>query len=756
VERLFENTFPTSKIITSTNNKFEMKKIVFAILLLLIVNATVWAQSKEITLEDIWQKGTFAAKTVTGLESMPNGNFYTTLTDSKSYSKVLLKYPYNGKINNTPDTLLKASELKYNGNSLLIVDYAFNAKEDKVLISTESEKIYRHSTREKYFVIDLASKNVKAIANGEKLMYCRFSPDGNKVAYVKANNLYYYDLNLNIEKTITTDGKQNSIINGATDWVYEEEFTFSVAYAWSPDSKKIAYYRFDESNVKEFSFDEFSHQLYPHAYRFKYPKAGEENSLVDIYVYDSETQNSKKIEIDTKTERYIPRIKWTNDSNVLSILTLNRYQNQLKLYFCNLIKGENKVVYSENSTTYIDIHPSNGDYVYFLNNKGFVLMSEMDGYNHLYYYDLNGKLIQQITKGNWDVVQFKGISKDEKTLYYVASETNPTEKDIYKISINGSEKKKISSEKGSNSASFSANMNFYINYYSDANMPNTISINDNMGKEIRVLETNQLLKEKMKEYNLSPKEFFTFKTTENIELNAWIIKPKSFDANKKYPVFLTFYGGPGSNTVNNIFDTRDYFWHQMLAQKGYIVMCLDNRGTGRRGVAFKNCTYLQLGKYEVADQIETAKYLGTLSYVDKSRIGTYGWSFGGYLSSLCITKGADYFKTAIAVAPVTNWRYYDNVYTERFMSLPQENAKGYDENSPINHVDKLKGKYLLVHGSADDNVHYQNTMEMVSALIKANKQFDLFIYPDKNHSISGGNTRLHLYTKMTNFILQNL
>jgi len=425
--------------------------------------------------------------------------------------------------------------------------------------------------------------------------------------------------------------------------------------------------------------------------------------------------------------------------------------------FNNATSGESKVVYTESCDTYIDIHEGQGDYVYFTADKtSFIITQEKDGFNHIYRYDMSGKLMNQITKGNWDVVSFQGIDEKSKTIFYTASETTATEKDIYSVKLDGSGKKKVSSEKGVHSPEFSSGMKYYINTYSSANTPPFIAIYDAQGKQIRVLETNEALVKKMAEFDMSKKELFMFKTTEGVELNAWMIKPSNFNADKKYPVFLTFYGGPGSNKVNNAFDGRDYFWHQMLAEKGYIVMCVDNRGTMYRGKAFKHSTYKQLGKLEVADQIETAKYLGTLPYIDKSRIGTFGWSFGGYLSSLCITKGADYFKMAIAVAPVTNWRYYDGIYTERFMSLPQENASGYDDNSPINHVSKLRGKYLLIHGSADDNVHYQNTMEMVNALVNANKQFDLFVYPDKNHGIYGGNTRLHLYNKMTDFILNNL
>jgi dipeptidyl-peptidase 4 len=730
-----------------------MKKL-FTIGFSLLLTVNLNAQKKDITLEDIWKTGTFRSNGVYGLVSMKDGLHYTTFyaTDKEAY---ILRYEY-AKLS-IPDTLLTESKLQVNGKNISIDNYAFSPDESKILITSGTEQIYRHSTRENYYVYDRNSKTINPVTDGEKQSYAHFSPDGLKVAFVRGNNIFIKELSSGKETQVTTDGKYNNIINGATDWVHEEEFAFSIAYFWSPDSKKIAYYKFDESQVKEFSFNEFNNQLYPSEYKFKYPKAGEANSVVTIHTYDIASASDKLMDIGKETDQYIPRIKWTMDPNTLSIVRMNRHQNKLELLMANASTGNTSIVYTEMNDTYIDIHEGEGDYVYFTaDNKNFIIQSEKDGFNHLYLYNMSGKLIKQITKGNWDVVQFKGIDEKTKTLFYIASETTATEKDIYSIKMDGTSKKKVSSEKGTHSPDFSKGMKFYIDTYSAANTPNIFTINSSDGKQIRVLENNAALVKKLNEFNTSPKELMMFKTSTGVDLNAWMIKPINFDQNKKYPVFLVFYGGPGRNMVNNAFDGRDYYWHQMLAEKGYIVMCVDNRGTMYRGVAFKKGTYKQLGKLEVEDQIETAKYLGTLPFVDKSRIGTFGWSFGGYLSSLCITKGADYFKTAIAVAPVTNWRYYDNIYTERFMSLPQENANGYDDNSPINHVKELKGKYLLIHGSGDDNVHFQNSMEMISALVAANKQFDLFIYPDKNHSIYGGNTRLHLYTKMTDFILNNL
>ncbi len=727
-----------------------MKKLTIACLCILVVTG-LSAQKKNITLETIFKSPAFKSEGVIGLVSMNDGLHYTTLEKGK-----ILQYEYAKEA--PPVTIVDQNDLLYNGKALVIDKYQFNNNESKLLLATETEQIYRHSTKENYFLYDRTSKILTPISNGEKQMYTTFSPDGTKVGFVRDNNLFVKELASGKETAVTTDGLRNSIINGSTDWVHEEEFAFSVAFFWSPDSKKIAYYKFDESQVKEFSFNEFNHQLYPSEYKFKYPKAGENNSIVSIHVYNVISATDQLMDIGKETDQYIPRIKWTYDANTLSIVRINRHQSKLELLLNNAITGEAKIIYTENSDTYIDIHESEGDYVYFTEDKKhFIISSEQSKFNHLYCYDMaTGKLVNAITKGNWDVVSFKGINEKTNTLYYTASETTATEKDIYSIKIDGSNKKKISADKGVNSPDFSNGMNYYINTFSDANTPELIAIYNAQGKQVRVLQNNQTLSTTMKEFNLSKKEMIQFKTSEGVELNAWMIKPPDFDPTKKYPVFLTFYGGPGRNMVVNSFDKRTYFWHQLIAEKEYIVMCVDNRGTMYRGTDFKNCTYKQLGKLEVEDRIETAKYLGTLPYVDKNRIGTFGWSFGGYLSSLCITKGADYFKTAIAVAPVTNWRYYDNIYTERFMQLPSENADGYDSNSPINYVNKLKGKYLLIHGSGDDNVHYQNTMEMITALTAANKQFDLFIYPDKNHGIYGGNTSFHLYTKMTDFILNNL
>ena len=495
--------------------------------------------------------------------------------------------------------------------------------------------------------------------------------------------------------------------------------------------------------------DLFKGNLYPTQEVFKYPKAGEDNSVVKIYIYNVKEAQSTFIYTE-KDYEYFPRIKWTNFPGKLVILAMNRHQNELDFIVANANDGSNKILFTEKNKYYIEIN----DNLTFLPEGNFIWISEKDGFNHVYLKDFEGGEIQ-ITKGDWEVTSFHGVDSDKMKIYYTSTEDGSINRSLFVQNLDTDEKRKLSTNLGTNAASFSNGLKYYMNSFSTANSAPKFTLHKADGTKLKVLEDNAEFETKIEDFNLSEKEFFTIKT-EDAELNAWMIKPPDFDKNKEYPLYMFLYGGPGSQQVTNSFGWTNYYWHQMLAQKGYIVACVDNRGTGGKGAKFKKMTYKELGKYETIDQINAAKYFGSLSYINANRIGIQGWSYGGYMSSLAITKGADVFSLAIAVAPVTNWRYYDNIYTERYMQTPQENASGYDENSPINHVDKLKGNFLLVHGSADDNVHVQNTMEMISALVKSNKQFDLFIYPDKNHGIYGGNTRYHLYKKMTDFILENL
>ena len=702
-----------------------------------------FAQNKNITLEDIWQDYVFYPSSIQGLKSLNDGIHFSKITKEKNI-QYLCKYSFEtGEI---VDSITSSIQLGFD-----IGNYSFSENEEKIVFATKTEKIYRYSSKSIFYVLNLNTKKVNKISD-QKIMYATLSPNGEKLAYVKENNIYIKDLRSNKTTSVTKDGKINHILNGVSDWVYEEEFGLVKSFFWSPESDKIAFYKFDESNVAQFSMDFFKQELYPSQYEFKYPKAGEENSKVSIHVFNLKNKISKKINF-SRIYEYIPRIGWTKKENKLFAIGLNRLQNQLDFCIVNTKNNQSKILFSEENKYFIDIH----DNTTFLDDKeNFIWTSEKSGFNHLYLVSLTNGNLKKITEGNFEVTDYHGFSKETNNLFYSSTEDGSINRSIYSINISGNNKQKLSSGLGVHNPTFSKGMKYYINNFSDANSVPYFSLNDNNGNLIRVLEDNSKLDSVMNEYQISNKEFFTIETSEKVNLNAWMIKPSNFDKSKKYPVFMYLYGGPGSQEVMNSWGWFNYFWHQHLAQKGYIVVCVDNRGTGGKGSEFKKMTYQQLGKYETIDQIEANKYLRKLSYVDSSRIGIQGWSYGGYMSSLAITKGADFFKMAIAVAPVTNWRYYDNIYTERYMRTPQENPNGYDDNSPINHVEKLKGNYLLIHGTGDDNVHVQNTYEMASALVKANKQFDLFVYPDKNHGIYGGNTRLHLYQMMTDFIINKL
>jgi len=701
--------------------------------------APIQAQ-KEITLSDVWLSPKFYPSFIDEIRSMNDGEHYCVLKNNK-----IIKYKYK----NAQETAIvyDAKESK-----IEIEDYQFSADESKILLATEVDPIYRHSTIAAYYIWDINKKKLTPLSVNGKQRLADFSPDGKKVAFVRDNNLFIVDLNTMEEMQITKDGEDDHIIYGTTDWVYEEEFGFTKGFYWSPKGDKIAYYKMDESNVKEFTLMYYG-ELYPEKYDYKYPKAGEDNSIVNIFIYHLDTKKHVKVDVGDETDIYLPRIKWTNDNEKLAVQRMNRLQNNLEILLANATDGSTEIIYNEKNKYYIDIT----DNWYFLkNNDQFIITSEQDGFNHIYMYNVKGKKEKQLTNGKWDVIEILGVDEENSTIYYISAESSPINREVCSVNFDASKKETLSTKTGHNSAEFSANYQYYINTFSDANTPMLFTINKNDGKELQVIEDNAMLKENMKKYNFSTLEFFNFNTSEGIDLNGWMIKPPDFDENKEYPVLMYVYGGPGVQTVENSWGWFNFVWHQMLAQNGYIVVSVDGRGTGARGEDFKKCTYLELGKLETIDMIESAKYLGNLSYVDKDRIGIWGWSFGGYMTTLCMTKGANYFSTGIAVAPVTNWRYYDNIYTERFMRTPQENADGYDNNSPINHVKKLKGKYLLVHGTADDNVHVQNSYDLITALVNANKQFDMQFYPNKNHSIYGGYTRYHLYKRMTEFIYENL
>ncbi|MHA7942960.1 S9 family peptidase [Formosa sp. 3Alg 14/1] len=717
------------------------------LLLFVLTSGLVSAQEKQINLEDIW-KGGFRTERMQSLHSMANGQEYSVLNfDGKSRTSSIDIYDYK--------TLSKEKSLVNSGNLSEIAyftDYTFSEDESKVLLATEVESIFRRSTLGKYFVFDTATNKVIAISD-EKIQEPTFSPDGTKVAYGLNNNLFIKDLNTGETTKFTSDGVDNKIINGITDWVYEEEFAFVRAFEWNATGDKIAFIRFDESEVPEFSMDIYGTALYPQQNVFKYPKAGEANSEVSLHVYNLKTDKTAEVSLDKNySDFYIPRIKWTNEADILSAQYTNRHQNELDLWMIDASDMSATLVLTDTDDAYVDIT----DNLTFLDDNSFIWTSEKDGYNHIYHYKKDGKLINQITNGDWEVTNYYGFDKKSKRIFYQSVENGSINRDVYSIGLNGKKKIHLSNKVGTNAASFSADFTYFINTFSNANTPPLYTLNNSKtGAVIKVIKDNKALSDKLEAYDISPKEFSTIKVNGN-DLNMWMIKPSHFDASKTYPLLMFQYSGPGSQSVSNTWLGANDMWYEMLASKGYIVACVDGRGTGFKGAAFKKSTQKELGKFELEDQIQSAKQLGDLSYIDKERIGIWGWSFGGFMSSNAIFKGNDVFKMAIAVAPVTSWRFYDSIYTERYMTTPQENASGYDENSPINHVDKLKGDFLLVHGTGDDNVHVQNSMQMIEALIQANKQFEWMLYPDNDHGIYGGNTRLHLYTKMTNFLDRTL
>lgn len=717
------------------------------IALFLLTTISVVAQQK-ITVEEIYT-GAFRTKGMDELQSMKNTNQYTVLNSdrtTKSQQIDLYDFATLKKVSTLIDTK-DFKELSDNG----IDSYVFSSDEKQILLANNTNQIFRHSFTADYFLYDTTSKKLGGLF--DQVQEPTFSPDGTKIAYAKANDLYIYDIVSRNTTRVTNDGVKNKVINGITDWVYEEEFAFVRAFDWSADSKKLAFIRFDESQVPEFSMNIFQNDLYPRVETFKYPKAGEKNAEVSLHIYNVSSNATKKINLGNYSDFYIARMKWTNDANVLSAQVLNRHQDNLDLIFVDANSDTAKVVLNEKDKAYVDVT----DNLTFLKDNSFIWTSEKDGYNHIYLYDKTGKLKNQVTKGNWEVTSYYGFDEKTKTIFYQSVENGSILRDVYKISLDGKKKVKLSQQVGTNSATFSPDFTYFINTYSSVTVPTTYTLNSSKdGKQAQEIVNNTSLLDKLKKYDLPTKEFFELTTEKGHKLNAWIIKPKDFDASKKYPVFMTQYSGPGSQEVaNNWLDTND-MWFMMLSQQGYIIACVDGRGTGYKGAAFKKCTQKELGKFEVEDQIDAAKVIGNYAYVDKSRIGIFGWSYGGFMSSNCLFKGADVFKMAIAVAPVTNWRFYDSIYTERYMQTPQENASGYDDNSPINHVSKLKGNFLLIHGTADDNVHVQNSMQMIETLVQANKQFDWAIYPDKNHGIYGGKTRIQLFNKITNYIKEKL
>jgi dipeptidyl-peptidase-4 len=702
-----------------------------------------------ITVEDVWKNYKFIQNGSRSFSWMSDGETYTEKNDGRiELFKIGEESPieviFDNKSNKTKE-----------GKMIQILSYKFSQDETKLLITAESDPVYRHSSKDVYYIFDRKTKDLTGLSNLPNQMEASFSPDGSKVAFVRDNNLFYVDLVSGKEFQITQDGKFNFIINGVTDWVYEEEFGFTKAFEWSPDGKSIVFIRFDESQVPEYNMQIWG-DLYPNDYRFKYPKAGEKNSEVSLKLFDLVTNKTKDINVGSEKDQYILHLMWLPGSSEFSFFRLNRLQTHLEVLVVDRNSGNSRLLYEEKSNVGIELDRNGLDLKYLDNGKEFITSSERSGYKHFYLGKISDGSLKPITKGEWEVDNFTGLDQKNKVLYYSSTEKSSIEKLIYRIDLDGKNKTLISKGNGTNGVSWNSAFKYYVASHSSANDPVVYELKNAKNETIQVLEDNASLRKKLDEYQIGIKEFIQVPVGNNISLNGYWIHPRNFDPNKKYPVLMHVYGGPGSQQVLDSFGGFDFFWYQTLLDKGYLIFCVDNRGTGGRGFDFRTVTYKNLGKYEVEDQIQAAKWIGNLPYVDSSRIGIWGWSYGGYMSSNCLFQGSDVFKTAIAVAPVTNWRYYDSIYTERYQGLPQNNAAGYDRNSPVYHVNKLKGNFLLIHGTGDDNVHFQNSVALVDALIAANKQFKTFYYPNRNHGIYGGNTRLHLYNMLTDYILNNL
>lgn len=731
-------------------------KSLFALLTLLFLSLGIQAQ--KVTLQDVAQ-GTYRAQNIYGLKPMLDGEHYTQIS---SDHKRIVKYSFKtGKEVEAIFDVTKARDCNFK----TFDDYILSPDEKLILIQTETKPIYRHSFTAVYYIYNVKNNTLEPLSNNGPQQVPLFSPDGNQIAFVRNNNIFLVKLLFgNSESQVTKDGEYNKVLNGIPDWVYEEEFSFNRAFDFSADSKMIAYIRFDESQVPMFSFPWYKgmapakedYATYPGKYEYKYPKAGETNSTVTVHTYDIKSHVTRQMDLPLDKDGYIPRIKFTSDPEKLAIMTLNRHQNRFDLYLANPRSATCKVAIRDEAEQYIK-EQEYGSIAFYPNH--IVLMSERDGYNHLYLYTIAGNLVRQITKGNFEVTDFLGYDEANGTTYYASNEGSLLRTAIYKIDSKG-KKTKLSTKEGTNNALFSKHFAYFINTYSSKDTPTEITLNDSKGRELVTLLDNKQLKSQLTHLNMPTKEFFTFKTSQGVELNGWMMKPANFDPNKKYPVIMHQYSGPGSQQVLDKWGIGSFgdggMFEAYMCDKGYIMVCVDGRGTGGRGAAFEKCTYLFLGVKESEDQVETARYLGTLPYVDGSRIGIWGWSFGGYNTLMSMSDGSGAFKAGVAIAAPSDWRFYDTVYTERFMRTPKENGDGYNAGSAISRASKLQGKLLLIHGTADDNVHYQNAAEYSEALVQANKQFDMQVYTNRNHSIFGGNTRNHLMNRVANFFLENL
>lgn len=733
-----------------------MNKLFVMCVMMLLATSNVSADNK-ITLKDVTGK-TFTPKYITGVDPIKGTDRYASISND---GRQIIEYAF--KTGNQTRVLFDIANT--HGESIKQLDgYTLSPDGKRMLIQTNTHKIYRRSFTADYYIYTIQSRKLEKLSTGGPQQIPTWSPDGNQIAFVRDNNIFLVKLLYdNAESQITKDGKFNEIINGVPDWVYEEEFSTNRSLCFTADSRMLCWIKYDERKVKEYSLQLFmgshptmkANEVYPGTYTYKYPKAGEDNSIVSVWSYEIQTHKTNRLQVPLEGDGYIPRIKSTNDANRIIVFTMNRHQDVLNLYAVNPRTTLSQLLIKEQGDKYVKEEAMEGITI---GQNSILLPSDRDGYMHLYLYNMNGSLIRKIGDGNYDITSIYGYDETTGDVYYQASGINSHDRQIFVSHKNG-KTERLTDTNGWNKAIFSGDYKYFLNTWSNYNTPYVFTIRDNKGKVLSTPIDNKELKEKVKTYGFNGRETFSFTTSEGVKLDGWMVKPKDFDTNKKYPVILFQYSGPGSQQVIDAWNAGsmgnggafDYY----LAQQGFIVVCVDGRGTGGRGAAFEKCTYLRIGELESHDQIETALWLGKQSYIDKERIGIWGWSFGGFNTLMSMSEGRPVFKAGVAVAPPTNWRYYDTIYTERYMRTPKENGSGYATN-PIQRANALHGALLICHGMADDNVQPQNTMEYTEALIQADKNFKENIYTNRNHGIYGGNTRIHLLRQISNWFIEHL
>jgi dipeptidyl-peptidase-4 len=725
-----------------------MKRNLFVLAIGLLLAAPVAAQQPDLTVQSIMGSREFSGAFVS-VRWMDDGDHYTRIERGESGTDLMRVNASSGE-----ETLLvSGAALIPSGadESIGILGYQFSDDGSKLLIFTNSQRVWRQRTKGEYYVWDFGNETLTPVSTAEGWqMFAKFSPDGESVAFVRDNNLFVSDFQAGEERQLTFDGGEN-IINGTSDWVYEEELGLRDAFRWSPDGRRIAFWRLDQTVIKSFYMIDDT-ELYPELLPVRYPKAGEQNSEVRIGVVEVESGETAWMDLGPDTDIYIADAGFASSPDEIWMTRLNRHQNRLDLMLADVRSGESRVIMTDEDAAWVDAR----DPRWIEDGEQFVFRSEREGYAQLYLYQRDGRLIRKVTDGDWDVLSLYGVDEGEGVVYFSGALDGPLVRPLYRIGLDGRGLTRITPEGGSHRINMNPTFTMYVDSYSRAGRPTVQTLHEIDGDQVRVLSSNEELIAKIEAMNLPAPEFITVPGADGVELNAYIIKPADFDPNRQYPLLMNVYGGPGSQTVRDSWGGGNYLWHQMLAQAGYLVASVDNRGTGARGREFKKQTYMKLGELESDDQIAAARHFASLPYVDGDRIGIWGWSYGGYMSLMSIFRGEGAFKAAISVAPVTDWRLYDTIYTERFMRTPQENEEGYDNGAPLSHVGDFEGNLLVVHGTGDDNVHAQNTVQLIEKLEQEGKQFDMRLYPNKTHSIAGGTTRVNLFEYFTEWFMENL